>query len=388
MKNLVAFTFLLAFTAQAFAQKDTVNISTYTSCENALDLTGKTVFGPTSAPGAAKELVFGRAEYVVWYSFKAVKSGKLTFEIIPMDTLDNYDFMVFQEEGRNFCSNAGSKIQPVRFNYARTDLASQGRTGLSAMGNDLTYAKALDVKEGEIYYIKVSNLYEERKGHTMVFKYLETYQVKGTAVDRETQKEMKDVEIVCTNTRTGEIIGQTITDKKGEFLLDLSFTIEAYTFPKFQIQAYSDKYFLSDSLVPAKDIKAGLPYLKLTMDKLKKDAKYPLNVFFSANSPNSMVEPGSYAILEKVYQLLYKNPSIEIIVEGHSNGFYPSTEVDYQLSEDRARAVKSYFVSRGISAERIEIVSRGCEKMIYQFPLDEIEESFNRRVEIYISKFK
>lgn len=388
MRNLITYIFLLATVAQAFAQKEPVDISMHTSCETALDLSGKTFFGPTTAPAASKELVFGRTEYVVWYYFKAVKTGKLTFEIVPQDTLDNYDFMVFKEDGRNFCSNAGNKIQPVRFNYARTEIGTQGKTGLTALGNNSTYSKALDVKEGEVYYIKVSNLYEERSGHSITFKFLETNLVKGVVLDKETQKELKDIEVTCINTRTNEIIGRAETDKKGEYTLELGFTIEANTFPKFQILAYSDNHFLADTLIPAKDIKSGIPPLQLSLEKLKKDAKYPLNIYFSANSPNSMVEPGSYATLDKVYQLMSKNESISILAEGHSNGFYPSTDVDDQLSEDRAKAVKNYLVSRGISADRIEIVGRGCQRMMYQFPLDEIEESFNRRVEIYITKFK
>lgn len=81
------------------------------------------------------------------------------------------------------------------------------------------------------------------------------------------------------------------------------------------------------------------------------------------------------------------NSEMTIVLEGHTNGVFPSTEVDEVLSESRAKVIKSYLTENGIDPNRIQIKGWGCNKQIYPTPFDETEEGFNRRVEINIVKF-
>jgi outer membrane protein OmpA-like peptidoglycan-associated protein len=83
---------------------------------------------------------------------------------------------------------------------------------------------------------------------------------------------------------------------------------------------------------------------------------------------------------------MQQNPKIEIQLEGHSNGIYPSTEIDINLSTKRAQTVKKWLVENGISSERIETKGFGSEKMLFPMAQDENEEQMNRRVEINIMK--
>ena len=79
-----------------------------------------------------------------------------------------------------------------------------------------------------------------------------------------------------------------------------------------------------------------------------------------------------------------QNKQMEIILEGHSNGFYPSNDVDKILSEDRAEIVKAWLVNKGLDSDRIGIRGLGSNKMVFPYAENEKEESRNRRVEIFI----
>ncbi len=53
----------------------------------------------------------------------------------------------------------------------------------------------------------------------------------------------------------------------------------------------------------------------------------------------------------------------EVIVEGHTDST-GSIEVNQQLSQERATAVKEYLVSRGVAGNRLQTVSFGKERPI------------------------
>ena len=93
------------------------------------------------------------------------------------------------------------------------------------------------------------------------------------------------------------------------------------------------------------------------------------------------VRPPDYAypFLDKVANIMHSNPSLNLIVEGHTD-VLGSKEYNYWLGSSRAAAMKAYLVSRGINAERIRIHSHGKDRPL---TLDNSSEGrrTNRRVE-------
>lgn len=66
-----------------------------------------------------------------------------------------------------------------------------------------------------------------------------------------------------------------------------------------------------------------------------------------------------YPILEEVVSVLKANPSLKMQLAGHTDS-RASVEYNQQLSENRAKAVKAYFVKRGIQAGRLTTKGYGC----------------------------
>lgn len=87
-----------------------------------------------------------------------------------------------------------------------------------------------------------------------------------------------------------------------------------------------------------------------------------------------------YSELNHVAAILEKNPSLNIVLEGHTDNV-GTEKYNMNLSNKRARAVKKYLVNKGISAARIE-----CEGFGFSRPAASNEtengRAQNRRVEI------
>ncbi len=104
------------------------------------------------------------------------------------------------------------------------------------------------------------------------------------------------------------------------------------------------------------------------------------NIFFDFGKSSLRAE--SYPELNRVVKLLNENQNMQIEIAGHTDNV-GADDVNLKLSADRAKAVKGYIVSKGISDTRI--VSKGYGKTK---PLagNETEEGkqLNRRVEFTI----
>ncbi|MDH7514373.1 MAG: OmpA family protein [Bacteroidota bacterium] len=94
--------------------------------------------------------------------------------------------------------------------------------------------------------------------------------------------------------------------------------------------------------------------------------------------------PKSYPILDKVSQSLRSNPKVHIEIRGHtdSTGSY---ERNIQLSLERAEAVKSHLVSKGIEPARISTKGFGPTQPIAPNGTPEGRQR-NRRIEIRITE--
>jgi outer membrane protein OmpA-like peptidoglycan-associated protein len=63
-------------------------------------------------------------------------------------------------------------------------------------------------------------------------------------------------------------------------------------------------------------------------------------------------------VLDEAAQILKDNPSVKVTVEGHTDAI-GSDAYNQRLSERRANAVRSYLVSRGVAADRLDAVGYG-----------------------------
>ena len=91
--------------------------------------------------------------------------------------------------------------------------------------------------------------------------------------------------------------------------------------------------------------------------------------------------------LEEWLDIMEKDETLEITVEGHINGYpyYDDGDFGLALALSRATIISDYFIAHGISYERISIINMGSTD---QIDMSESEENhyLNRRAVIYFTK--
>lgn len=95
---------------------------------------------------------------------------------------------------------------------------------------------------------------------------------------------------------------------------------------------------------------------------------------------SSKLLPDSQRILEQLASFLTSNPSARIRVEGHTDAVGP-TNVNQQVSEQRANTIKAQLVSLGVSSSQITTRGYG-ESRPLMLNETELGRSMNRRIEI------
>lgn len=75
------------------------------------------------------------------------------------------------------------------------------------------------------------------------------------------------------------------------------------------------------------------------------------------------IKPESYPIIVQIVEYLQENPSLRIMIEGHTDD-QGSDANNQKLSENRANAIKTEMAKRGIGAERMETIGYGETKPI------------------------
>jgi len=106
------------------------------------------------------------------------------------------------------------------------------------------------------------------------------------------------------------------------------------------------------------------------------------NIFFDTGK--SELRPESGPELDRLVTTLNESPKIVIEVGGHTDNT-GSKEINAKLSQDRADAVREYFISKGIEPDRVGSKGFGESKPVAANDTDEGRQQ-NRRVEFVIVK--
>ncbi len=106
------------------------------------------------------------------------------------------------------------------------------------------------------------------------------------------------------------------------------------------------------------------------------------NIFFDFGK--ATLRPESFPELDRLVELLNKEPRMNIEIEGHTDNV-GSEDDNLRLSSDRAEAVLEYLVSRNIRMERLTARGYGESEPLYTNNHDEGKQ-LNRRVEFTVLK--
>lgn len=148
---------------------------------------------------------------------------------------------------------------------------------------------------------------------------------------------------------------------------------------RYQVQAKAKGFLAVDTTI---DVTAATQ-LNFVLKPLAVGTTVLLNNVMFRQSTAVLVEESSSA-LDKVVLMLRENPSMEIMLTGHTDN-QGSSKANIRLSQERVEAVKSYLVSRGIDEDRIEGKGYGGTRPIAS-NASEATRKLNRRVEFTILK--
>lgn len=106
------------------------------------------------------------------------------------------------------------------------------------------------------------------------------------------------------------------------------------------------------------------------------------NVFFDFDKWD--LRPESFLELDRVVKLMQENPGLEIEMSAHTDN-KGTDDYNFKLSDNRAKSVMDYIISKGVAASRITSHGYGETKPVATNETDEGRQ-LNRRVEFKILK--
>jgi outer membrane protein OmpA-like peptidoglycan-associated protein len=204
--------------------------------------------------------------------------------------------------------------------------------------------------------------------------------VSGNVYNKKTNQPLS-ASLVYETLPDGMVAGNGISDPAdGAFKIVLPYD------KNYSIRATADKFFaISENLNLDSLIKAGYKEIHKDLYLVPIEIGQVVrlnNVFFDFDKWD--LRPESFVELDRVVKLLNENPAIEIEMSAHTDS-RGSDDYNFKLSDNRARSVMEYILSKGIAANRITSQGYGESKPVATNDTDEGRQ-LNRRVEFKIVK--
>ncbi|MES2567875.1 MAG: OmpA family protein [Bacteroidota bacterium] len=220
--------------------------------------------------------------------------------------------------------------------------------------------------------------------------------INGIVLDENKQPIVAEITL---NDKNGNELQTVISDKDGKY----NFKTVLNKKDNYSLTFYNDSSFVSAKQINATNPRLPYKNLRTVLLKLKCNSKYVLeNLNFEGDT--SQLVAASLPSLESLYKLMKKNKNLSVRIEGHVNfphhwgdpkrikaksERYVPPGMNYEqfnqwLSEDRAKAVYSYLINKGIDAKRLSTIGFGARNMLFPDTESDTEMAQNRRVEINI----
>jgi len=202
-----------------------------------------------------------------------------------------------------------------------------------------------------------------------------TLWVKGQVFDKKTTKGLPSaVELIDLNTK--QLISQVQTDEKGNYLITLPVGKDyAFNVNRKGYLFYSDNFFLVNHS-PDSTYEKNIP-----LQPIEANASVVLkNVFFDVNKFD--LKPESEAELDIVVKLMNDNPTVKIQIGGHTDNVGKPAD-NLALSNNRAKSVVTYLISKGIPTARLSAKGFGETQPVADNKTEE-GKAINRRTEMKV----
>jgi OmpA-OmpF porin, OOP family len=237
-------------------------------------------------------------------------------------------------------------------------------------GGEYAYMTSAKESYGESDIVRIK-LYEREKPDPVVL-------VTGNVYNAKTKKPL-NADLVYETLPEGTVAGNgTSNPSDGSFKMVLPYD------KNYSIRATADKFFaISENLNLDSLVKKGYKEIHkdLYLVPIEIGQVFRLNnVFFDFDK--YFLRPESFIELNRVVSLLNENPAIEIEMSAHTDS-RGADDYNFVLSDNRARSVMEYILSKGISPSRIKSKGYGETKPVVPNDTDD-NRQLNRRVEFTI----
>ncbi len=328
-----------------------------------------------------------------WYLLTVEDEGELVFEIIPLDSTNDYDFVLYPYTDSTFCKNfLTTKNVTLRSNLTIPAVKSNGKTGLSSKSKSnfarksagSMYSKSISVKKGEKYMLVVDNATPNGKGHSIEFNCVTTIIING----KITNVAMQPVNTTITlSDRNNREVAKVANAADGSYKI----TAELKEDIEYSLLFYNENYMPVSNIVNTNMVETVEQTLTLDakLSKLKLGETYTL-VYFSSTVSLLNVEAAAVFGLAKIMK---KYPKMKIQIQGHAakyeltkspiqaNGGY---KIDPTIAEERAEEIYRMLIKYGLAKERMQKIGFSSDRPLVANPKTEEETNRNKRVSIKI----
>ncbi len=204
---------------------------------------------------------------------------------------------------------------------------------------------------------------------------VKTLWVKGRVFDNKTKQGLPSA-VELTDIHTRQLISKVQTDEDGNYLTTLPVgTDYAFTVNRKGYLFFSDNFSLHNYTIDSVFTK------NIPLQPLEKGASIVLkNIFFDTKEYTLKKE--SIIELDKVVLLLTDNPGLKIQISGHTDNVGKPND-NLILSNNRAKSVVNYLISKGIQPGRLISEGYGATQPIAD-NTTENGKALNRRTELVV----
>jgi outer membrane protein OmpA-like peptidoglycan-associated protein len=336
---------------------------------------------------------FEREHNTTWYTFRAPVKTTITMDITPKNIEDDIDFLVFEGAIPGICDKIQNKqVVPLRTNISRNDKSNSSICGLrkdapddfvrSGVGS--SFSRALEVQEGELFYLVVDYQNRPLDGYTIRFH----YDPPPPAAKPVKPEKPQALHVKITDARSGKpidgdisidgMVFDSIVEARGK--TEYAFNMESYRNLRISCVRPGYMFFsgrVKGTMDPEVNVEIKLSPITTGEHVVLEDIRFVGN--------DTKVMRQSEASLLVLLRFMQANPKVKVEIQGHVNGpTFKNTKEFIELSTGRAKTVHDFLLVNDIEPERISFVGLGNSQMLYPEPKNKEQSEANRRVEVKI----
>jgi outer membrane protein OmpA-like peptidoglycan-associated protein len=202
-----------------------------------------------------------------------------------------------------------------------------------------------------------------------------TLWIKGKVFDKKTGKGLPSA-VELTDLSTQEVLSKVQTDETGSYLVTLPVGKDYAFFVNRKGYLFFSENFSLSQKSPDSTYNINIP-----LQPIEANASIVLkNIFFDNNRYD--LKEASIAELDKIVLLLRDNPTLKILISGHTDNVGKAQD-NLALSNNRAQAVIKYLIEKGIEAPRLSFKGFGATQPVADNNTEE-GRAANRRTELKV----